>query len=84
MLLSIREGLMEHFTELKSVYRSRLDFPNGKSFISNSSFDNYLECFNYAKAESKKYSFCGFCVISCDEPNLDFPIIFGDNEENAK
>ena len=67
---------MKNFTELKYVYRARLDFPDGKSFISNSAFDSYDECFNYANSESKKYPSCGFCVVSCDEPNLDLPTIF--------
>lgn len=74
---------MKDFTELKYVYRARLDFPDGKSFISNTTFDSYDECFNYASSASKKYSLCGFTVISCDEPKLDLPAIFGDNEENA-
>ena len=74
---------MENFTELKFVYRARLDFLNGKSFISNSTFDSYDECFNYANEESKKYPSCAFCVVSCDEPNLDLPTIFGDNELNG-
>lgn len=75
---------MDCFTELKLVYRARLDFSDGKSFISNSSFDNYEDCFNYAKSESKKYHMCGFCVISCDEPKLVLPNISGIEEENAE
>ena len=44
---------MKDFTELKYVYRARLDLPDGRSFISNTSFDSYDECFNYASSESK-------------------------------